>query len=334
MGNKRFYAALGMVEKLAKRNLDKLDCEILFILETLKTEFVDSTISGDTCSNKFDAVCLVLSAKVFEGDFNLLCANLIERKRRIRLDIVVENLVAFSLNQLDCAVKQKTLVLLNRGHDVDFSNFDIEGARGFAKFLENLGEHELACEAVQIVIEKSQRPFYEWHFKGMQFEKLNYFSAALECFSSFLLIAINEGNEQAIQIGIEKVVGCIILSDLNEVNIEAFLTSIPKHITYNAQALLKEAYEIIEFRRLNQLQEKSKALGYHYFSETNIKDFINRELEVIKVHPNFNSFYELSKAYAVIGEETQAKAHLKVANDLNAFLFYNPSEIGAQSGNV
>jgi tetratricopeptide (TPR) repeat protein len=338
MGNKRFYAALGMVEKLAKQNVDKLDCEILFILESLKSEFVDSTLPVDTCcSSKVDAVCDVLSAKVFEGNFNFLCANLVERNRKIELGLVREHVgLASRLGQLDYDVRQRVFVLLNRGLDVKFSKFDIDGARNFAKFLESLSEHNLACEAMQIAIEKMQSPFWEWYFKGEQFEKLNNFSAARECFTSFLSIAIDKRKEQAIQTGLVKVIRSLILSDLNELNIEAFMASIPKDITYNdkARALLGEASEIMEFRRLNQLQDKNKALGHHYMSEPRIKDFINKELEVIKVNPNFNSFYELSKAYVVIGDEKQARNYLKIANDLNVFLFRNPSEIEAQNGDA
>jgi tetratricopeptide (TPR) repeat protein len=338
IGNKRFYASLGMVEKLVQQNVSKLDCEILFILESLKSEFVDSTSTVDAfCSRKIDSVCSALSDKVFSGDLNLLCTSLVERKKKIQLDLVIEHIgLETTLSQLDYDLKQRVFVLINRGREADFRNFDIDSTRNFSKYLESLGEHELACEAIQNVIEKMQNPFWDWYFKGEQFERLNSLPAALECFKEFLSIAISKRSDQGIQTGLIKVIKNIIVSDLNESSIKVLLASIPKDITYNEQALalLDEASEILEFRRLNQLENKNKGVGHHYLSEHNIKEFISKELEVIKVNPNFNSFYELSKAYAVIGEAKQAKDYLKIANDLNVFLFCNPSEIGTQNGNA
>ncbi|MDO6709112.1 hypothetical protein Q4567_00120 [Aliiglaciecola sp. 2_MG-2023] len=339
MINNRFYAALSMVEKVVDQSVEKLDCEILFFLETLNSEFTGSSLKVDSyCCSKIEIILQEIPNKVLVGDFSYLCRKLTDKKKKIELDIVKKFVgLEDNLNSLELVLKNRVFVLLGEAFKADISDLNIDQVRDFSKYLDSLGEHELACDVVDIVLKRMHSPFWDWLFKGEQFEKLNDLSSALECFNNFLQVAIDKQNSQAIQTGLSKAIKCQILTDLNQSKIDTLIASLPDNIDFNDQVskLLKEASEILEFRRLNTINntDKRKSLGYSYFSENDINDFINNKLEVIKVNPTYSSFYELSKAYAAIGNIKLAKKYLKTACDLNVFLFTNYTRFGMQAKN-
>jgi hypothetical protein len=102
-------------------------------------------------------------------------------------------------------------------------------------------------------------------------------------------------------------------TDFTDADIERFTAKIPGSLMSDAElyASLRDLNEILEFKSFGRHSfdvVDDTRIGYVHYSKDQLKEVV-AELEFkLKVHPNYMTFYSLSKVLSVLGETKKRKS--------------------------
>lgn len=254
-----------------------------------------------------------------------LVISVVERNRKVELNSLRTLLVETDLTQIDSS----SLFLLGEliGHDlgVPLDSLSTDNLRRFAESYAEKKLYDKARVVMLKLIDKLKFSFWEWHFIGKQEESLGNIENALVSYKKFMKVAEDKNKIIAIVEGAKRILQCIKLSSLDIEYGKFILSKIPKEHVARAEleGELEEINRVISYKEhaRTNLSSPHKVIGHHFMSRNEISTKVKELLVQLSLHPNHNDFFELHKAYTLLGDVPKAQESLINARNLNALLF-------------
>jgi len=207
----------------------------------------------------------------------------------------------------------------------DLREREIAELRELASLAEVAGFPENAKLLAEHIVARARHPFWEYHSLGLQNNLLGDVNSAFSNFNLFLEIAISRMEKAAIKTGYLRVIECCQQLDTLNTALRPLSDSIPAEIAVDDDVVraLKELNDIAKFKyNLQTNNNQISVFGYQPIESVEaVKRDIDRHLEIVSVCPTHKSYYELFKAYALIGDQCSALKYLELAQDFNYFIF-------------